>query len=65
VVGWRSGGMGRKGTGEEGWRDRDIKGRIGMHTNSANPPAMTSFDEPMALRPAERAKGTVSPSLRP
>lgn len=46
-------------------RDRRIKGRIRMRTNSANPPAMTSFDEPIALRPAERAKGTVRPSLRP
>jgi hypothetical protein len=36
-----------------------------MDTNSAKPPAMTSFEEPIALRPADRAKGTVSPSLRP
>jgi hypothetical protein len=48
--------------------DRGIKEEkegTGMGTNSAKPPAMTSFEEPIALRPADRAKGTVSPSLRP
>ena len=36
-----------------------------LGTNSAKPPAMTSLEDPIALRPAERAKGTVRPSLNP
>src|SRR5271170_5070484 len=34
-------------------------------TNSANPPAITNFADPIALNPAERANGTVRPSLNP
>jgi hypothetical protein len=35
------------------------------NTSSANPPAITNFGEPIALRPADNANGTVRPSLSP
>ena len=38
---------------------------MGDITSSANPPAITSLGEPIALRPADNANGTVRPSLRP